>query len=99
MTNANKCYLRFTVGEHGRYTVAPADIATFEKARGVGERLEGQLTPMPTEVTLTSLAISMARIAESLETLEHIGFINHQREARKARPFWKRLTEKKECAN
>ena len=86
--NCSRAYLKITRTEHGS-TCAPADIHAFDKAHGVGLRLEPSLTVMPQEVTLTSLAISMARIAESMETLEHIAYRTYKKTHGKRR-WWKR---------
>lgn len=88
MDNCSKAYLRITRTTHG-CTITPADIAAFGKAQGVGARLEPDLSPMPNEVSITSLAVSMARIADSLEMLERVAVSAYaKRYKRRKWKFW-----------
>lgn len=67
----SRAYLRINQTPEG-IEVHPADMPTFERAQGVGRRLEPDLTPMPLEVAATSAAISLRSIAEDLSLIRHM---------------------------
>lgn len=96
--NCSKAYIRIVATDHG-YQVKPAKMSEFSAAQGVGERLEPKLTPMPTEVALTSLAISMARIADDTETIGRIAFSTYMRDNRKRMGWWNRWRYRREVPN
>jgi len=91
--NCSKAYIKVRHNEHG-YSIGPANLGEFNRASGVGERLEADLIAMPEQVTLTSLAISMARIADDLETIGRIAFSTYLRDNRKRRSVWQKMKDK-----
>ncbi len=93
---ADRVYRKLQLNAHGVYEQVPVDVKVFEAAQGVGARMEPKLTALPQDVSLVSLAISMARIADSLETLERVGYHRYKRERRS---LWKKLTEKEDAGS
>ncbi len=88
LNNCSRAYLKITRTDHGIECI-PADITTFQRAQGVGERIEKKIAPMPDEITATSVAISMKRIADSLEVLEEIAYRTYRKTHGRKR-WWRR---------
>lgn len=91
--HCSKAYLKIKQTATG-YRVGPANISEFERAAGVGERLEPELSPMPEDVALTSLAISMARLADEAETIRHIAFSAFVMYKRQNQSWFKKAKDK-----
>lgn len=78
--SASKAYVRVQQNSNGGYDISLADLHQFSQAQGVGRRLEPELTPLPSEVSETSAAISLKAIADELQTIRRVMIAREKRE-------------------